>query len=116
MCINTDMKQHNFTAVISFSLVIILCAQLLACATKKKEAPQEVVLQGMVKIYGSEPHTWVGIQTVPEGKVYAVNPREKAEELRNQQGYMLEFTVMLGNKTPPRGLPEAVTMLSWRRL
>ena len=116
MCINTDMKHNTLPALLIFSLVIILGALLLSCATQKKEESQEMILQGMVKIYGSEPHTWVGIETVPEGKIYAVSPPEKAKELRSQQGYMMEFTVIPGDNAPPAGLPEMVTLLSWRRI
>jgi len=50
-------------------------------------------LTGRVQIYGSEPHTFVGIVD-ENGKEYAVYPREKEEELRKLQGYLIEFTVI----------------------
>ena len=50
-------------------------------------------LTGRVQIYGSEPHTFVGIVD-GNGTEYAVYPREKEEELRKMQGHLIEFTVV----------------------
>ena len=70
------------------------------------------ILSGMVKIYGSEPHTWVGIETVPEGKIYAVDSTEKAKELRALQGRLIDFTVIIQETTRP-GLAGTAAVLSW---
>ena len=48
---------------------------------------------GTVQIYGSEPHTFVGI--VDQDKTeYAVYPASMEDELRKLQGYLIEFTVI----------------------
>jgi len=48
---------------------------------------------GRVQIYGSEPHTFVGI--VDEmGTEFAVYPPEQEEKLRQLQGRLIEFTVI----------------------
>ena len=70
-------------------------------------------MRGMVKIYGSEPHTWVGIETVPDGKIYAAGPPEKARELSSLQGRLIDFTVVIQDTGQP-GLSGTATVLSWR--
>jgi hypothetical protein len=50
-------------------------------------------LTGRVQIYGSEPHTFVGIVD-ENGNEYAVFPPEQEKELRKLQGYLIEFTVI----------------------
>jgi len=87
---------------------------VLCCTTSggNKAKPREETLRGMIKIYGSEPHTWVGVETVPEGKVYALVPPEKAEEFRNLQGRLLELRVVFQDTTPPAA-DGSVTPLAW---
>jgi len=98
----------------------LVCALLLgtlycAHARGKKDKPREGSLQGMIHIYGNEPHTWVGLET-PDGKVYALVPPEKADEFRALQGRLLELKVTFQDTALPPGLPPAdgmVTPLSW---
>ena len=53
----------------------------------------ETKITGKVQIYGSEPHTFVGI--VDQDKTeYAVFPADKEEELRKLQGHLIEFDVI----------------------
>jgi hypothetical protein len=47
---------------------------------------------GRVQIYGSEPHTFVGIVD-ENGIEFAVYPPEQEEKLRILQGHLIEFTV-----------------------
>jgi hypothetical protein len=74
------------------------------------------VIQGMVRIYGSEPHTLVGIAS--NGKMYAVYPPEKEMELRELQGRLIEFTVRFLD--PPQGYGSlflqdgCVEVVSWK--
>lgn len=107
------------TSAVLFAALFVALLLPLACTTQNQSEPggkagsQETVLRGMVKIYGNEPHTEVGIETVPGGKVYAVRPPEKAEELRAMQGRLLEFTVTIRATRMP-GLEGTATVLSWR--
>jgi hypothetical protein len=64
--------------------VMMLCTVgLFACGTAQKAnktagddtVADTVIITGMVKIYGSEPHTYAGIES-GDGKIYAVYPRE----------------------------------------
>ena len=48
---------------------------------------------GRVQIYGSEPHTFVGI-VGEDGTEFAVYPPEQEEKLRKLQGRLIEFTVI----------------------
>jgi len=95
----------------------LVCALLMgvlcyANAGGKKDKPQEGTLQGTIKIYGNEPHTWVGLETVPDKKVYVIVPPEKAEEYRKLQGRLLELRVRFqGTALPPAA--GSVTPLSW---
>ena len=115
------MKQNHLSVFLAAGLIMFLV--VAACTTQEKAkhqgsaregtgTPQETTLQGMIRIYGNEPHTWVGIRT-PEGKIYAVSPPEKAAELRTVQGRLLEFTVTIQD-TFILGVEGAATVLSWR--
>jgi hypothetical protein len=111
------MSRKTF-AIFVIAACVILCL-FPACKTQEQgqssinPKSQETILRGMVKIYGNEPHTWVGIETVPEGNIYAVSPPEKAAELRKMQGRLLEFTVTIQSSRLP-GLSGTATVLSWR--
>jgi len=59
-----------------------------------------IKLTGRVQIYGSEPHTFVGIED-EKGTEYAVYPPEQEKILRELQGHLIEFTVILLDK--PQG-------------
>ena len=50
-------------------------------------------LTGRVRIFGSEPHTFVGIVD-ERGNEFAVYPPEQEEKLRKLQGRLIEFTVI----------------------
>ena len=50
-------------------------------------------LTGRVQIYGSEPHTFVGIAD-EKGTEFAVYPPEQEKILRELQGHLIEFTVI----------------------
>jgi len=97
--------------------VLLLGTLCYANAGGKKDKPREGTLQGMIKIYGNEPHTWVGLETVPDGKVYAIVPPEKAAEFRILQGRLLEVRVAFQDAALPPALPPAdgmITPLSWK--
>jgi hypothetical protein len=69
----------------------------------------------MVRIYGSEPHTYAAI--VSGDEVYGVYPPEKERELRLLQGRALEFTVRILDQPAPPGFSGGmVTPLSWKFL
>jgi len=96
--------------------VLLLGTLSYANAKGKKDKPREGTLQGMIHIYGSEPHTWVGLETVPDGKVYAIVPPEKADEYRDLQGRLLEVKVAFQYTALPPALPPTdgmITPLSW---
>ena len=124
---SSNMKFSRIPAFLAVSFFVILATLALACASQKKEgeasapsgaAPERIVemdIKGMVKIYGNEPHTWVGIETRPEGKVYSVDPPETARELRGQQGYLIEFRVSyIENQTVPALQAPVVSVISWQ--
>ena len=107
------MAQNKLPSLLVVAALIFLGVLLPSCASQKKEEAQEVIIKGMVKIYGSEPHTRVGIETQGDGKIYMVQPQEKATELRSKQGRLLEFTVTLGG-SPTLGIEGTATVISWR--
>jgi len=97
--------------------VLLLGTLSYAHARGKKDKPREGTLQGMIHVYGSEPHTWVGLKTVPDGKVYAIVPAEKADEYRDLQGRFMEVKVKFQDTALPPGLPPGdgiITPLSWQ--
>jgi hypothetical protein len=84
------------------------------------EAPSDTrIIRGRVRVYGSEPHTYAGIET-DDGKRYAVFPAEKEREILDLQGRLVEFTVVFSEE--PQGYGSlflrdgSVTPLSWRIL
>jgi len=96
----------------------LVCALLLgilcyANAGGKKDKPREGTLQGTIKIYGNEPHTWVGFETMPDKKVYAIIPPEKAAEFRVLQGRLLEVKVRFQDTALPPAAG-SITPLSWK--
>jgi len=74
-------------------------------------------ITGMVQIYGSEPHTFVGIIDQQDNTEYAVYPPSTEEELRGLQGRLIEFTVV--KQDEPMGLGGlqlgggTVTVVEW---
>ncbi|MCL2294613.1 MAG: hypothetical protein FWC36_07095 [Spirochaetes bacterium] len=108
--------------VISFLVLIILApVSIFALGSREKGANQTarntMTIVGKVQIYGSSPHTFVGI-AAKDGTEYAVYPPEQAEKLRKLQGHLIEFTViLLGQPQSFEGLVlrgGTVTPLSWR--
>jgi len=84
--------------------VIILLVPLVACflsasscvssggGTSSGHGPTEII-RGRVKIYGNEPHTYAGIETEDQSKIYAVSPPEIDKVIRELQGHLIEFKV-----------------------
>ena len=115
-----NVKKNHLPLFFAAGLVIFLV--VAACTTQEKANSQETgteeegsrrtTLRGTIRIYGNEPHTWVGIMS-SEGKIYAVEPPEKAAELRSIQGRLLEFTVIVQSAVVP-GIDGEATVLSWR--
>ena len=73
-------------------------------------------IRGQVRIYGNEPQTFAGIVD-ENGTAYSIYPPEREKELRQLQGHLIEFTVILLDE--PRGYGSlflrggTVTPLSW---
>jgi hypothetical protein len=122
------MKLKIFAVRELFVPMILLCTVgLFACGTAQKAnktagddaVADTVIITGMVNIYGSEPHTFAGIES-EDGKTYAVYPREKEEEIRPLQGRLIEFTVRFLAEPAGEGSlylkDGTVTPLSWRIL
>jgi hypothetical protein len=89
-------------------------AALAALLLAMSPAPRKFI--GSVHIYGSEPHTYVGLQDESDGKVYALADGEKESELRGLQGKRVEFSVKTGE---PRAYPPSdgtVTVISYKIL
>jgi len=105
------MKRFLLTPLIITAVLFVLLAS--ACTSQGRSKNRAITLQGVVKIYGSEPHTAVGIETVPDKKVYGVSPPKKAAELRKMQGRLLEFKVIIED-TGSLEFENTVTVLSWR--
>jgi len=57
--------------------------------------PTTEIIRGRVKIYGNEPHTYAGIETEDASKIYAVSPKEMDPVIRELQGHLIEFKVIM---------------------
>jgi len=53
------------------------------------------IIRGRVKIYGNEPHTYAGIETEDKSKIYAVSPPAIDKVIRELQGHLIEFKVVM---------------------
>ena len=62
-------------------------------AIERDNETDMVEIDGMVRVYGNEPHTFAGIVD-QNGVEYAVYPPEKEEELRALQGHLIKFYVI----------------------
>ena len=78
-----------------------------------------IKITGRVEVFGSVPHTFVGITGV-DGNQYSVYPPEYEEQLRGLQGHLIEFTVELLDEGRGYGAlflrGGTVTPLSWEIL
>ncbi|MDR1288105.1 MAG: hypothetical protein LBK08_10890 [Treponema sp.] len=96
-----------------FVWAVLLAGLAAGCRTLEKTG----TIRGAVRVYGSEPHTYAGIET-EDGRIYAVYPPEKEAELRKLQGRTLEFTVRF--LPEPKGYGAlflkdgTVTPVSWK--
>ena len=76
-------------------------ALLVVCMLASCMAVHTQTIRCRVVVYGSEPHTYVGILSEGDGKLYAVYPPVQEEELRTLQGQRLEMTLRFLEK--PQG-------------
>jgi hypothetical protein len=116
------MKYSGLAAL--FLGIVCLCPVSTAASAvpdidkPPEQSPAEdiVVIIGQVVIYGSEPHTFAGIDS-ENGKTYAVYPKEKEREMWSLQGRRIEFTVRFLDNPQGEGSlylrDGTVTPLSW---
>ena len=93
---------------IAFALCFVLSSFSVFSCTSDTPVENTTKITGRVQVYGSVPHTFVGI--VDEAGIeYAVYPPSKEAELGRLQGHLIEFTVIFLDD-PPR--TEANTFLT----
>jgi hypothetical protein len=84
------MRVKNFFCnkfILVILVVQIICGFSLFAMSK---APDSV--EGLVKVYGNEPHTYLGIET-QDGKIFILKAEEEIlSELQKQQGYLLKLS------------------------
>ena len=67
-------------------MVQIICGFSLFSMSKSPDS-----VEGYIKVYGNEPHTYLGIET-QDGNVFVLKAeKELLDELQNQQGYLLKL-------------------------
>jgi len=92
-------------AIVFLLFFIFIIPNVFPCGKKDSQAVESVdtegrgtnnmiKITGRVKIFGNEPHTFVGIVD-EKGTEFAVYPREQEEKLRKLQGHLIEFTVII---------------------
>lgn len=83
------MKTKNFYCNKLFLVILvvqIICGFSLFSMSK---APDSV--EGFIKVYGNEPHTYLGIET-QDGKIFILKAEDEIlTELQKQQGYLLKL-------------------------
>jgi len=107
-----------------FILFVLAFLSVFSCRTaaagqRGTNAENTTRITGMVQVYGSEPHTFVGIVD-EKGTVYAVYPPSSEAELIKLQGHLIEFTVIMLDEPKGEGglylKGGTVTPLSWEIL
>ena len=117
------MKRRFLLPVIILLVPIIACALSAASCVSSdgngssgKATAQ--IIRGRVKVYGNEPHTYAGIETEDKTKIYAVSPKEIDTIIRELQGHLIDFKVMM--ITNPEGEASmylkdgTVKLISWK--
>ena len=83
------MRVKNFFCNKLFLVILvvqIICGFSLFSMSK---APDSV--EGFIKVYGNEPHTYLGIET-QDGKIFILKAEDEIlTELQKQQGYLLKL-------------------------
>jgi hypothetical protein len=111
--------RNRVKAIVFLLFFTFIIPNVFACGRKEKKNSPPVTVEnfstegqnnsgtgnvikliGRVQIYGNEPHTFVGI-TDEKGTEFAVYPPEQEEKLRQLQGRLIEFTVIVLDE--PRG-------------
>ena len=105
---------------IAFTLCFFLTGiSVFSCSSgaQVEDTTETAKIIGRVHVFGSEPHTFVGIVN-EAGVEYAVYPHSKEAELVELQGHLIEFMVIFPDD-PPRTEASlsltggTVTPLSW---
>ena len=83
------MRVKNFFCnkfILILLVVQIICGFSLFSMSKTPDS-----VEGFIKVYGNEPHTYLGIET-QDGKIFILKAEEEIlAELQNQQGYLLKL-------------------------
>ena len=71
--------------------LVILVVQIICGFSVFSMGKVSDSVEGYIKVYGNEPHTYLGIET-QDGKVFVLKAeKELLDELQNQQGYLLKL-------------------------
>lgn len=83
------MRVKNFFCnkfILILLVVQIICGFSLFSMSKTPDS-----VEGFIKVYGNEPHTYLGIET-QDGKIFILKAEDEIlTELQNQQGYLLKL-------------------------
>ena len=83
------MRVKNFFCnkfILILLVVQIICGFSLFSMSKVPDS-----VEGFIKVYGNEPHTYLGIET-QDGKIFILKAEDEIlTELQNQQGYLLKL-------------------------
>jgi hypothetical protein len=92
------MKAKNFFG--RKLILVLLVVQIFACGALFAMAKNQSIT-GYVKVYGNEPHTYLGLKT-EDGTVFTLKAdKEVLSEIQNQQGVLLQLNgKVTENKTP----------------
>ena len=79
--------------VVYFTMITFLSCSMFSQGSREKNQGNTTKIVGKVRVYGNDPHTFVGIVD-KNGTAYAVYPDAQQEQLRGLQGHEIEFTVV----------------------
>ena len=103
--------------VIFILLFVFTAFSVFSMGKKEKtnDSSAEKTITGKIRIYGNEPHTFVGIID-EKGTEYAVYSPSQEGELRKLQGHLIEFVVIFLDE--PKGFGRlqggTVTPVRWK--
>ncbi len=88
------------TKLLNKFILAFMILQLFSVMSIFSMAKNQSVI-GYIKVYGNEPHTYLGIET-QEDKVYTVvADKEILDELQKNQGYLIQLDGTITEKKTP---------------
>lgn len=94
---------------ILLALILITTSAILSAYSKPIQNT-EMTLTGLVKVYGNEPVTFLGLKT-DDGREFKIQADQNTlSELQNNQGYKIEITGIVEKPAKTKSQDQAISL------